>query len=356
VPQYTLFYVFLGALLLIVALRLVRRFVIAGRGVSEACLAQDLSGRVIIVTGANDGLGRETVRVLAKMGARIVLACRDQEKAATAIDELCSSSGEIRPSQLQYIHLDLADLTTVRSFVEEFRRTNDRLDVLVNNAGVGVVSSLGLTKDGVEAVFQINHLGHFYLVYLLLDLIVSCDARVVNVSSFGHKLCTTPQHLDDLQSELGGARARYVLYSRSKLANVLFTRELQRRLKLRHPHFQGDVFSLSPGRVLTKVWGKMYPRWLWPFFFVLGKLTMKTPAEGAATIVFCAISPTLAGKGGTYLANCRITDPSELAQDDVLAVELWRRSEELLEIEGAFLAETDASPVEAIRGGPLANG
>jgi NAD(P)-dependent dehydrogenase (short-subunit alcohol dehydrogenase family) len=196
-----------------------------------------------------------------------------------------------------------------------------------------MTSSLGLTKDGIETVFQVNHLGHFYLTHLLLDMIVHSNGRVVNVSSYGHHLCTDPTCFGDVQSAMTGTKARYVLYSRSKLANILFIRELQKRLKARHEGFQGDVFAVSPGRVYTSAWGKMTPKWLKPFFWVLGKLTMSTPLEGATTTVFCAIAPTLQGRGGAYLAGCAVKEPSELARDDDLAGRLWRGSETLLGIQ-----------------------
>lgn len=331
--------VFIGAAMSVTALRLLRKHVVTGRRLPDEVLSQDLSGRVILITGASDGLGKATAKILAAMGAEIVFACRNAERAQAAIEETLRYAPFIRREQLRFLRIDLADLNSVRVFAEQFRAAYPRLDVLINNAGVGTTATLGVTQDGVEAVFQINHLGHFYLTYLLRDMIVKHDARVVNVSSFGHRLCSDPACFDDVRRAHSGLRAGYFLYARSKLANILFTRELQRRLTAAFPQFKGNVFAVNPGRVYTGAWGKMFSRWLSPFFAVLGWLTMKTPLEGAATTVFCAIAPTLREHGGAYLSNCALSTPSPLAQDNAQAQTLWEKSERLLQAQGGCICD-----------------
>lgn len=326
-----------GTVFAVAGMRLIRKHILAGHPLHADVLAQDLSGRVVIVTGANDGLGKATTMILAGMGCTVVLACRNAAKARTAIDDILSYDSTIRREQLRYLYLDLADLESIHTFAAGFRAEYNHLDILVNNAGVGVTSALGVTADGIEAVFQINHLGHFYLTHLLHDLIVLHNARVVNVSSFGHRYRRDPACFDDVRSAMKGSGSGVFLYTRTKLANILFTRELQKRLKRAFPDYKGDAFAVNPGRVYTGAWGKMYPRWLKPFFAIVGWLTMKTPLEGAATTVYAALSPALRDRGGTYLTNCAITPPSSLVQDDDLATTLWRRSEALLNI--TFLPE-----------------
>ena len=327
----------LGSGFMVAGLRLMRKYILAGRPLPADVLAQDLSGKVAIVTGANDGLGKATTQSLAAMGCTVVLACRNLAKAHAAIEDILASGHTIRREQLCYIHLDLADLKSVQAFAAHFCKKYARLDILINNAGVGVTSALGVTGDGIESVFQINHLGHFYLTSLLHDLVVRNDVRVVNVTSFGHKMVTEPTCFDDVRHAVTGFRARFFLYGRSKLANILFTRQLQERLRCAFPDFRGDVFAVNPGRVYTGAWGKMFPRWQKPFFAIVGWLTMKTPLEGAATSIYAALSPVLRGRGGAYLTNCAIVAPSSLAQDDELARVLWGQSEALLGV--TFLPE-----------------
>lgn len=327
-----------GAVALLV---LVRRLVFSGRSVPGAVLEQDLEGRIVVVTGANDGIGKATARILARAGCTVVMACRSEDRALGAVREILGDSPSVGEERLRFIHLDLADLASVRSFAHELRRTLGRLDVLVNNAGIAIDTSLGLTRDGIEAVFQTNHLAHFYLTSLLEDLIVESDARVINVSSHGHRLCTTPAHLDDVTSPMTGPGAGFILYARSKLANILFTRELDRRLKSTHPGYRGDVFALTPGRVYTPIWRKNIPWWgLW-YFKLARHFFMRTEREGASTSVYCALAPELQGRGGAYLDDLAFRDPSPLARDDALARRLWSMSEEHLGI--SFLPEDQHS-------------
>ncbi len=223
----------IALVLLVITFPVLRALLFGGRPIAASALAQDLTRRVVIVTGANDGVGKATVEVLANMGCTVVLGCRSRDKAQAAIKDLLSRSDRIDEKQLHFIALDLADLSSVRAFAEQFSARFSRLDTLINNAGV--VTAAGVTDDGVETVFQVNHLGHFLLVHLLLDPIVAYHARIINVASHGHRLCRGTDVFDNVTHEITGAKARIFPYARSKLANILFTRVLQRRLRAAFP-------------------------------------------------------------------------------------------------------------------------
>ncbi|MGW1795530.1 oxidoreductase [Streptomyces sp. NPDC001984] len=181
----------------------------------------DQSGRIAVVTGANSGLGYVTARELARKGARVVLACRSEARGNEAVDRVV---GEVPGARVEFGGLDLGDLGSVRDFVARF--PYDRLDLLVNNAGV-MAPPYGITADGFETQFGVNHLGHFALTGLLLPAVLSTPgARIVTVSSFMHVLANID--IDDLNSER--RYRRWVAYGRSKTANLLFTHELGRRL------------------------------------------------------------------------------------------------------------------------------
>jgi NAD(P)-dependent dehydrogenase (short-subunit alcohol dehydrogenase family) len=181
------------------------------------------AGRVAVITGANSGIGYEAARLLAAAGARVVLACRDPEKTAAAAERL---AGQVPGAQVDTVALDLASLDSVRQAAEQIRSRYPRLDLLINNAGV-MMPPRGATADGFELQFGTNHLGHFALTGLVLPSLIDVPgSRVVTVSSNGHR--TGPINFDNLQSER--RYSRIGAYGRSKLANLLFTYELQRRL------------------------------------------------------------------------------------------------------------------------------
>lgn len=183
----------------------------------------DQSGRTAVVTGANSGIGYVTARELARKGARVVLACRSETRGSEARDRLVS---EVPDAQVEFVRLDLGDLESVREFVATYEREYDRLDLLVNNAGV-MALPYGRTADGFETQFGVNHLGHFALTGLLLPALLGTPgARVVSLSSFVHALANID--IRDLNSER--QYRRWIAYGRSKTANLLFTHELARRL------------------------------------------------------------------------------------------------------------------------------
>jgi NAD(P)-dependent dehydrogenase (short-subunit alcohol dehydrogenase family) len=218
---------------------------------------------------------------------------------------------------------DLASQAQVRALAESFLAKYERLHVLINNAGTVYVKRT-VTQDNVEATFAVNYLSAFLLTNLLLDrLIQSAPARVVNVSSTGHYGGTLD--FNDLGFEHGYQIMR--AYSRSKLAEVLFTRELARRL-------QGTGVTANcvhPGAVATNIWDRA-PAYTRPIFAIAKRIAMISPEAGAATLVYLAASPEVAGKSGQYFENNRPKTPSSLAQDDALAARLWDESAKLVKL------------------------
>lgn len=271
-----------------------------------------MPGTCCLVTGANAGIGRETVAGLAALGARVLMVCRDENRGAAAMDEIRQ---RLPGAGLELLIADLSCLTEVRALVADVVRRTDRLDVLVSNAGV-FSSRRRVTEDGFELTFGVNHLASFVLVRGLTELLRrSAPARVVIVASAAHRRGTID--FDDLQAErrYGGWRA----YSQSKLANVLFARELADRLPAR----EVTVNSLHPGVVATKLLLRgIVPRWLARPFTV-------TPAEGAKTSIHVASAPELEGVTGRYFDACRPREPSKEAQSKEVAERLWSVSEKL---------------------------
>ncbi|MEQ8840590.1 MAG: SDR family oxidoreductase [Acidimicrobiales bacterium] len=283
----------------------------------------DINGKRVLVTGGTTGIGRATVLGLASMGAEVVFTARD----AAVGDEIVAEAASSGNDSVSHRRLDLDDLTAVREFAAAFRDDFDRLDVLINNAGV-VLTERRSTADGFEFTFGVNYLGHFVLVDALTPLIeASAPSRIVIVASDAHKF-TKGLDFDDLQSSSGrfGAVKGMSVYARSKLANMLHTRELARRL----PADKVTVNCLHPGAVRTRLGrdseGTRLSELVWPAvsrFFL-------TPDEGAATSIWAATSPELTGVSGKYFAKSAIATPKKTALDDVAAARLWAVTEELV--------------------------
>jgi NAD(P)-dependent dehydrogenase (short-subunit alcohol dehydrogenase family) len=271
--------------------------------------SRDLAGRFIVVTGANTGIGRPTAEKLAARGARVVLACRSEERTRPVLDAIAASGGEA-----EFVALDLGDLASVRAAAERILAMERPIDVLLNNAGLAGLR--GQTKDGFELTFGTNHLGHFALTLRLLPALRKAGrARIVNVSSKAHY---DAKGIDwDALRQPTKAISGLPEYAVSKLANVLFTAELARRVGSEGIH----SYALHPGVVATDVW-RQVP---WPIRPLL-KLGMISNEEGAATSLYCATSPEVADHDGRYYDDCREKKPSALARDPALARELWERS------------------------------
>lgn len=281
-----------------------------------------LDGKTVLITGANTGIGKETSRDMARRGARVVMACRDMVRAQAAAEEIRKST---RNGNVVVRHLDLASLFSVREFAKDFLASNERLDILINNAGV-MMCPRWMTEDGFETQLAVNHLGHFLLTNLLLDrLQSSAPSRVVNVASIAHR--GGKLDFDDLFFEKRVYSAMES-YQQSKLANILFSRELARRTRGKGV----TSYSLHPGVIRTELSRHLESRF--PVLGVLlsapSRLLMKTPLQGAQTSIYCAVTPGLESQTGRYFSDCAEKETSPEGRDDVAAKVLWEESARLV--------------------------
>ena len=275
-----------------------------------------MNGKVVLITGGTSGIGKASAVALASMGAEVVVIGRNEERGERAAEEIRRESGN------EKVSLMLADLSVqadVRRLAEEFKERHDRLDVLVNNAGL-VQSQRTETPDGIETQLAINHLTPFLLTNLLLDLLrASAPSRIVTVSSDAHRWAKLD--LDDLQS-----RKRYrgmQVYGTTKLANILFTRELSERLK----GTGVTANAMHPGGVNTNFGNNQ--RGPMSLLFRAFKPFMRTPEQGADTLIYLASSLEVEGMTGKYLADRKVKVASDAAYDETLQKKLWEASEEL---------------------------
>lgn len=274
-----------------------------------------MQGKVCMITGASSGIGKATATGLARLGATLILVCRHKEKGIKTLEEIKSETGN---DKIDLLLADLSSQKSVRDLVSNFKTRYDKLDVLINNAGV-YRNKRTLTEDGIETTFAVNHLAYFLLSNLLLDkLKASPQARIINVASGLERQGKI--NFDDLQCEKGysGFRA----YNQSKLANILFTYELARRLK-------GTGIStncLHPGFVKTNL---IRERLLVAFLL---KPFQITPEKGAETSIYLASSPEVEGVSGKYFANKKETSSSKESYDEVISKRLWEVSAELTKL------------------------
>ena len=271
-----------------------------------------IPGQVALITGGNIGIGRITAIELAKKGFKVVIAGRSLERTQPVLDHIKSLRVD---EQAIFLPLDLASLASVRECAQLFLQLNLPLHLLINNAGVAGLR--GLTKDGFEMTFGVNHLGHFFLTQLLLEKMQSSGlSRVVTVSSRAHKR-TAGVDWDALCQPTRSWTGIHE-YAVSKLANLLFSAELAKRV-------QGtsvSTYSLHPGVVDTEIW-RALPNWARPLLKLRGFLT---PEEGALTTLHCAMHAPQK-ESGLYYADSKPMQPAALGQNSELAAELWRRSE-----------------------------
>ncbi|XP_058017865.1 retinol dehydrogenase 12-like [Ahaetulla prasina] len=281
--------------------------------------AAQLNGKVVVITGANTGIGKETARDLARRGAKVILACRDMAKAEKAAHEIRIMTGN---QEVTAKKLDLADTKSIREFASNFLKEEKQLNILINNAGV-MMCPYSKTADGFEMHFGVNHLGHFLLTFLLIECIKqSAPARIINVSSVAHHLGRI--HFQNLQGEKFYIRS--LAYSHSKLANVLFSRELARRLQ----DTGVTVNALHPGTVLSElVRHSFILKILWNAFAIF----LKTPWQGAQTSIYCAVTEELENVSGKYFSDCKPANVSSQGRNDETAKKLWNVSCELLGIQ-----------------------
>lgn len=279
-----------------------------------------LDNKVAVVTGANTGIGKETAWELARRGAKIYLACRDMKKCEMTREEI------VMDTKNKYVYCrtcDLASLKSIREFVKTFNQEEKQLHILINNAGVMRTPKGSITRDGFEMQLGVNHLGHFLLTNLLLDkLKVGAPSRIINVSSIAHMKGKINK--EDLNSEKEYDAA--MAYSQSKLANILFTKELSQRLM----GTGVTANAVHPGIVDTEIIRHMgfFNSWIatilikpfvWPF--------IKGPRQGAQTVIFAAIEPELENISGKYFSDYNDVIVSPEAQDESTAKWLWAVSE-----------------------------
>ena len=281
-----------------------------------------MNGKRVVITGGNTGIGKEAAVGVASAGAQVVITARNEERGRAARQEIADRSGS---SSVEVMPLDLASFRSIRSFAADFLGRFDQLDVLVNNAGL-IHRRRTETEDGFETTFGVNHLGHFLLTDLLLDrLRASAPARVVVVSSDAHKGARQGLDFDDLQSE---RRYRWgKAYSKSKLANIYFARELARRLdgsgvtaNALHPGFVRSEFGRG---------GDLGPVYGFGIRYVAGPFAI-SPEKGARTSIYLASSPEVQAVSGKYFEKCKEIAPRRTALNPEVAQRLWETSAKLV--------------------------
>jgi NAD(P)-dependent dehydrogenase (short-subunit alcohol dehydrogenase family) len=275
--------------------------------------------KLCMVTGATAGIGYYTALEIARMGAKVIMVGRDQEKCVATMKRIQEATGN---QTVEYLLADLSSQAQIRALAATFYKQYDHLDVLVNNAG-GFFLRRKLSVDGFEMTFALNHLNYFLITNLLLDALkASQSARVVNVASDSHR----GQHLDfnDLQLRKGYNPMR--AYGRSKLANVLFTYELSRRLTGTHV----TANALHPGMVATDIWRKVN-RWLTPLIDLVIRRVALPPEEGALTSIYLASATELDGTTGKYFTLKQPVQSDPATYDANAAQRLWDLSLEMVQ-------------------------
>nr|XP_002128635.1 retinol dehydrogenase 14-like [Ciona intestinalis] len=288
-----------------------------------------MTGKTVVITGANTGIGLETAIDLVKREARVILGCRNMAKAEEAKQRIITETGG-NEDKIILKQLDLASFASVRAFAKDVNENESRIDVLLNNAGIMLIPK-GKTEDGFELHYGVNHLGHFLLTNLLLDLVKkSAPSRIINVSSEAHRLGSPRIDWDDMNYDNNYSAS--LAYNRSKLMNILFTRELSRRLE----GTKVTANSLHPGVVRTELSRHMFDsnismwrtavKWIVdPLVYLFGK----TPVHGAQTNIYLCIAPEVENVSGKYFKDCAIANENGQAKSDQDAKRLWDLSVEV---------------------------
>ncbi|RDD40722.1 Retinol dehydrogenase 14 [Trichoplax sp. H2] len=299
-------------------------FVIHGR--CEYKGDERLDGKTVIITGANTGIGKEAAIDLARRGARVICACRSKSRGEAAVEDIKNISGN---NNVVLKMLDLGSLNSIRQFAKDINAKEERLDVLINNAGLAGPAYRDTTEDGFERMMGVNHLGHFLLTDLLLDLLKkSQPSRIVVVSSNAHRMVSS-LNLDDLMSEKSYSGTS--VYGYSKLANILFSLEMSKRLK----GTSVTINALHPGAVMTEL-GRHLDDYLQlpPFLNKAMRWTMsiffRDSRQGAQTVICLAVDRNLESVSGKYFAECKISETTAAATNETEAKMLWDISEKLV--------------------------
>ncbi len=285
--------------------------------------SQIMLNKTVLVTGATSGIGKVTADVLLGMGATVILVGRNKDKTKAIVRELSEKHDTIQ--RVDSVLADLSSLEEIRKLADMVKSRYQSLDVLVNNAG-GIFMQRQESVDGYEMTFALNHLNYFYLTHLLLDLIKnSQSARIVNVASKAHYGASLD--FEDLQLTRG--YSAFKAYGRSKLANILFTRALAKRLDGKAV----TVNALHPGFVASN-FGRTNNNRLYQLFMPLFMLAAIPPEEGAQTSIYLASSPDVEGQTGLYFDRKKSIRPSKQALDDETAEKLWEISAQLTGLSG----------------------
>lgn len=276
-----------------------------------------MKDKVVLITGATRGIGKETALALAALGATTIIVGRDAQRTAQTAAQIQSQTGN---PKVDYLTADLSSLAQTRRLAAEFQQKYDRLHVLINNAGA-IFMKRAESVEGLEMTFALNHLSPFLLTHLLMDTLrASAPARIINVSSDAHRLAR--MRFDDVQFKRG--YRGWIAYAQSKLANIYFTLGLEGWMD----GHGVTANALHPGFVATN-FGKSNGGFFAPFF-ALTQLVALSPQEGAQTPIYLAASPEVEGVSGKYFANCRVKKPSPAACDLNAARRLWDVSLEMI--------------------------
>ena len=301
-------------------------------------MKDNMNGKICLVTGGTNGIGKATAQALAQMGATVVIVGRNAQKTSHVVEEIRAASGN---KNVDSLLADLSSPQEVRGLADEFKSKYSRLHVLLNNAG-GFFMKRQLSVDGIEMTFALNHLASFLLTDLLLDTIkASAPARIINVSSNAH--ASGKIEFDNLQGEREyGPRA----YDNSKLANILFAVELARRLEgtgvtvnALHPGFVATGFAKNNGKAIAAIVSLIAP------------LVARSPAKGAATSIYLASSPNVEGVTGKYFFDSRVIPAAPQATDMVVARKLWDVSSEMVHLAEGLPAMTYRRQMATIQKG-----
>ena len=282
-------------------------------------LNDSMNGKICLVTGGTNGIGKSAAQALAKMGATVVIVGRNAPKTAQVVKEIRAINGN---NKVDSLPADLSSQQAVRQLAEEFKRKYQHLHVLLNNVGAAFMKR-ELSVDGIEMTFALNHLAYFLLTNLLLDTLkASAPARIINVSSGAHT--SGKIEFDDLQGE---RMYGFAAYPNAKLATILFTVELARRLE----GASVTVNALHPGITATG-FGKNNGRVMATLVTIIAPLFMRPSAKGAQTSIYLASSPTVEGITGKYFYDSQVTPAAQQATDMVVARKLWDVSAKMVHL------------------------
>jgi retinol dehydrogenase-12 len=293
-----------------------------------------IHGKTMVITGGNTGIGFECAKMLYSLGVHVIILCRNEQKAQTAVKRIIDSqNGKMEKcGQIEYMYMDLSDLDSVRECAHKLLARRLNISVLLNNAGQ-MMPPHDTTKQGFEIQFGVNYLGHFLLVYYLMDNLLKNNARIINTGSIAHGFYwfTNPFRSQYIRYDCIKSSCHNMfkvdLYSQSKWAMMLFTCELQR--KIDQTESRATSYSLHPGCVLTDL-----PRHIPTILMIPTRLTrwfwLKKPFEGAQTSIYLCIMPDIERYKGKYFADCKIKRATKATYIDANAQELWSKTEELL--------------------------